>query len=378
MMKLKIISLCTIIVLIFLFVSFKGRVNNRVKIEKLTPAKSEVIGSPKFKKSNWANESDQIISALKDSKGRVWFGTSSGGVFCYENQLFKQYTTKDGLSHNEVDAIYEDKKGIIWLGTADGVTTWDGNKFTPISITTLRGANAKPYQPTTVDPLYGFVSQENLISSIIQDSKGHFWFAAHNAVYRYDGKTYTNFTVNDGIKNNIGKPFGWLEGIMEDKQGKIWFGGRGMAGLFCYDGKELTNLQSIPLDSTTSIKFNWLIPRVKDKNGAIWFGNFGGLYRYDGKMFEPFTEKQGLCRDRITNAFKDSAGNLWFGMDIRSNGYGICKYDGQSFQYFSIYTGTTDKIAVPLVEDNEGNLWVGATGAELYRFDGKTFTLFSE
>jgi ligand-binding sensor domain-containing protein len=359
--------------------SCTGQEQNKQSVEnkkenqatKIGLSQSEIFkGYPKFKKSAWAKDHDGILCSLKDSKGRLWFGTSGGGVYCYEDKLFRQYTSKDGLSHDMVGAIYEDKNGTLWFGTSDGITTWDGKSFTKISITTIRGKNAKIYQPTTTDPTYGVVSQENEINDIIQDSKGHFWFAATGAVYRYDGKTYTNFTVNDEISNSTGVKFGWIERIMEDKEGKIWFGGRANQGLFCFDGNTLTNLKPNLED--------WLQPLLKDKEDNVWFGNFRGVYRYNGKSFGQFSAKQGLCFEDMRNAFEDKAGNLWFIGDNRKQGVGICKYDGKSFQNFPISVGKTEKFVVSIIEDKEGNLWVGVRGCDLYRFDGKTFTLFSE
>lgn len=326
--------------------------------------------TPKLQKSAWAKTEDNIVCSLKDKKGRIWFATTGGGVYCYENKLFTQYTTKDGLNQNNVYAIYEDTKGMIWLGTADGITTWDGKTFKKISITTIRGKNAKTYQPTDVEPIYGVVSQENQIDDIIQDSKGSFWFAAFGAVYRYDGKIFTNFTINDGIANNTGVKFGWIEKIVEDKDKKIWFGGRGNKGLFCFDGKTLTN--------TNPNKETWLQPLLKDNNNYMWFGNFERIYRDNGKSFEQFSEKQGLCYGNIRANFKDKAGNLWFAGDNRNNGLGICRYNGKLFKHFAISEGKTEKFVASITEDNEGNLWISTRGCDLYRFDGKTFTLFSE
>lgn len=333
-------------------------------------AETSKISTPKLQKSAWAKKTDNIVCSLKDKKGRIWFGSTGGGVYCYENKLFTQYTTKDGLSQNNVYTIYEDTNGIIWFGTADGITTWDRKSFTKISITTIRGKNAKSYEPTTIDTLYGVISQDNQIDDIIQDSKGDFWLAGYKEVYRYDGRTFTNFTINDGIANNTGVQFGWIEKIMEDKDKKIWFGGRSNKGLFCFDGKNLTNTN--PNDQM------WLQPLLKDDNNNMLFGNFDGICRYNGKSFEQFLDKKKLCFGRISNVFKDKANNFWIFGDNRENGTGICKYDGKSFQYFPISEGRTQKITNSMIEDNEGNLWVSVSGCDLYRFDGKTFTLFSE
>jgi hypothetical protein len=102
MTKLNILNICfTFLVTLFL-TSCNGQVKNSSEKEQTKIIKTEKVGYTKLKKSHWAKDDDQISTSLKDSKGRLWFGTSAGGVYCYDGKLFRQYTTTDGLSHNSV------------------------------------------------------------------------------------------------------------------------------------------------------------------------------------------------------------------------------------------------------------------------------------
>jgi ligand-binding sensor domain-containing protein len=81
--------------------------------------------------------------------------------------------------------------------------------------------------------------------SIIQDKKGNIWFGTEAAdplereseggVWRYDGKTFSNFSKKDGLSHNGA----WS--LLEDKSGNIWVGTRN-TGLYRFDGKNFTNL----------------------------------------------------------------------------------------------------------------------------------------
>src|SRR5712691_4299111 len=42
----------------------------------------------------------------------------------------KHYSVEDGLAHSVVGAVYQDSKGFIWFGTADGLSRFDGYRFT--------------------------------------------------------------------------------------------------------------------------------------------------------------------------------------------------------------------------------------------------------
>jgi ligand-binding sensor domain-containing protein len=73
----------------------------------------------------------------------------------------------------------------------------------------------------------------------LQDKKGNLWFVTTgDGVYRYDGKSFTQFTATNGHIGNI------VNCIFEDKDGKIWIGTVAGAGL--YDGKTFTEIK-IPL-----------------------------------------------------------------------------------------------------------------------------------
>ena len=51
--------------------------------------------------------------------------------------------------------------------------------------------------------------------NILEDSKGFVWLAADTGLYRYDGKTYTQYT--NAEKRGLS-----IFGLFEDTQGRIW------------------------------------------------------------------------------------------------------------------------------------------------------------
>jgi ligand-binding sensor domain-containing protein len=209
------------------------------------------------------------------------------------------------------------------------------------------------------------------VLGIMQAKSGKLWFATIDDVYIYDGKSFTPFIITDTSG-------GWcnVEHILEDKAGNIWFGGRGVKGVYRYDGKSVINiklkeLSSIRFDSNR-IGHNWAWPQLQDKNGNIWFSNWGGAYRYDGKSFTSFTKKDGLSGDMVTRIIEDKKGNLWFG------GAGLSRYDGKSFTRFTTKDGLANLGVWSILEDKSGNLWVGTRETGLYLFDGKAFINYSE
>ena len=95
--------------------------------------------------------------------------------------------------------------------------------------------------------------------------------------------------------------------IFEDSKGNLWFG-TVEQGVARFDGKTLTYLtidDGLPGNTVADI--------VEDEAGNLWFGTHSGLSKYNGMFFTNFTEKEGLCNDRVSNLLLDKTGMLWVG-----------------------------------------------------------------
>jgi ligand-binding sensor domain-containing protein len=260
----------------------------------------------------------------------------------------------------------------------------------------------------------------------LQDKAGNLWFGTtQNGLYKYDGKSFSQFLVADGLNSNN------ISCILEDKDGKIWIGTE--AGFCLYDGKTFAKIQ-IPLPKNlppnknpTYRNSHWVFSIMQAKSGKLWFATIDGMYIYDGKSFTPFIIHEGAggylsSNHNVEHMLEDKAGNIWFGgrtnvgvyrydgtsvINIKlpelstfrpdsvrighnwawpqlqdkagniwfSNWGGAYRYDGQSFSSFTKKDGLSGDMVARIIEDKKGNLWFG--GAGLSRYDGKSFTRFA-
>jgi len=83
---------------------------------------------------------------------------------------------------------------------------------------------------------------------------------------------------------------------------------------------------------------------------------------------------QGLKTGFVYSIFEDRAGNLWFA----NYGAGACKYDGRTFSHYTDKTGLSNNYVMSVLEDKKGNLWFGTWGGGVCKYDGRTFTHFTE
>ena len=169
----------------------------------------------------------------------------------------------------------------------------------------------------------------------------------------------------------------WTQCIFEDKAGNIWFGSWVLAneGICRYNGKSITQFK--PYGE------GWVRSILEDRKGALLIvTRHNGVCSFDGNSFTNFTEKGGLQNGSVNTAFADTAGNLWFGTELgsgelREDG-GLWRYDGTSFTRFTRKDGLCHNGVYSLVEDAAGGIWVGTRNIDLCRFNGNTFTRFSE
>ena len=68
-----------------------------------------------------------IMHIYQDQAGIFWLATSGGGLIRWDQQTgtINQYTTKDGLSHNVIYAVYEDRDGFLWMPSKMGLMRFE-------------------------------------------------------------------------------------------------------------------------------------------------------------------------------------------------------------------------------------------------------------
>jgi ligand-binding sensor domain-containing protein len=315
-----------------------------------------------------------LLLFLTSCNGQVKTDLVKDRVFkplSFTNKQPKLTKTQGTDQYQQVGCSLRDKAGNLWFGTTgEGVYRYDGKSFTNF---------------TKKDGLCS-----NTIFFILEDKTGNIWFGSKKAICRFDGESFTSILIPDTIGNDflshnsanhnpLAKNELWS--MMQDRSGTIWLGTTD--GVYCFNGKSFTRfLDNKSLRNTGNVHLKWTQCIFEDKSGNIWFGSWvlanEGICRYDGKsitQFKPYGE--GWVRS-IT---EDKNGDLL----IVTRHNGVCRFDNGNFINFTESGGLENSSVTSVLKDKAGNLWFGTElgsgelheDGGLWRYDGKSFTRFT-
>lgn len=282
---------------------------------------------------------DMVSSSIvEDEQGNIWIGSHDGATR-FDGTTFTAFKTPEGL-HGPGCVLLVDRNGDLWAGTNDGAFRFDGTRFQPfdIPIPTIKEPSHKWVKGKIWDIIedskgniwfgrdgYGACRYDPSAALRLRSGKAQVG----------DGSAFTHFTKEDGLcSNNVAS-------ITEDVNGNIWFGSITSdfppikeGGLSRYDGKSFTRFEDVKGLTANDIYTVYAL-----RSGEVWIGAVRvGAYRYDpstplrtdGSAFTLFdsTERPELTQNfGVQAVLEDSRGTLWFGFSG-----GLFRFNGTLFE----------------------------------------------
>ncbi|NBB30530.1 hybrid sensor histidine kinase/response regulator transcription factor [Cellulophaga sp. BC115SP] len=256
---------------------------------------------------------------------------------------FINFSSKNGLSSNSINAIIKDKNGFMWFGTEDGLNKFDGQNF-------------KVYRHKETDKTS---IGRGPVNDLIQDKNGQIWLATNFtlSVYNLNLDSFINYDFTN---------YGWITSLYADHNGKIWVGT--YSGLFLFDPKTQKTIafRANPKDAT-QLNSNIINCIYEDAQNYIWVGTADGLHQYNpqNKQFNRYLHSnenpQSISRNYINCIVESKNGELWIGTD--QGGINVLDKNRRSIRHYlqfptNLKTRTGNTINT-LVFDKTGLLWVG-------------------
>jgi ligand-binding sensor domain-containing protein len=314
---------------------------------------------------------------FQDKDDNYWFGSDGRGVCRYDGKTLTRFTTKDGLSHDEVRGIQQHApSGHILISTNGGVSRFDGERFVTLPVLQMQS------------PDEGWLLDDKDVW--IQGKSGP------KGPCRYDGKTLYALQFTKSPRDN-----GWIAGdpkspwnpydvwcVYKDRKGHMWFG-TATLGVCRFDGKARewmfeSHLSELPGDALWGIR-----AIIEDRDGAFWICNT--QYRFemhttrdpsDAPAEIAYSRRPGmdLSDSGLDEPFfyfmsitQDDRGHLW----MAPYAGGVFEYDGAKVTHYPMRDAENNEITMfSISRDNHGGLWVSTHEHGAYRFNGKSFERF--
>ncbi len=271
-----------------------------------------------------------------------------------QNSLkFSQISTQDGLSQNTVRSILVDKKGFVWAGTIDGLVRYDGTRFI-----SHKAGDGERNQLS-----------DSRIRDVKEDKDGLLWIRKYDNSYScYDPVTeqFLSFEYQDDILPLVYTDY------YESTSGKIWlYSSKVGAVQFAKgEGSKPVVVYKIPAIKTplTGPNIQFIL---EDKDGKTWFGCSSGLNRMDenGKITQLYKDSEyGDFRTYIT-----SEGYIYF-----LTGYNyVLKYSVEKKMFLKPYKAAQNYKFVDFCKFDATSLLISTRQNKLVRLDLQTgnFTL---
>ena len=289
---------------------------------------------------------------------------------------FRIFSTQDGLVRNWVTKIHRDSKGYLWFCTVEGISLFDGYRFTNFS---------------TRDGL-----PSRLVSDMIETQRGDFWFATSAGLGRFHNH-HGHAPAFDAIRVGDSKESNDVQALHEDHDGTIWCGtGAGLYRFRPQDGErgprvtplgdsgplEVSALaedsrqnlwvptprallrrrpggeiDSLPIPGTMALIESMLV----DGHDRLWAGGLGvaGIdTKTEPPRVLPLEDIPGKIPGRISSFYQGERGEIWIGGST-----GLVRFSPDTSPPDVLAYTPSDTFPIDHVrameEDVRHNFWVG-------------------
>ncbi|TNE53979.1 MAG: hypothetical protein EP338_09370 [Bacteroidetes bacterium] len=314
-----------------------------------------------------------FMTVFQDRQGNHWFWGSELGLYRYDGKELTLWTKEDGLCSHKIIGVQEDQEGNLYFDTPEGVSKFDGKKFSTLKI-----------------------HDGPLPASGWQLNKEDLWFRMgwnHSGPFRYDGQFLYALELPKSEQEQIFRskypnvsynPYG-IYCIYKDREGNMWFGTSSL-GICRYDGNSHHWMYEDHLTNTPQGGSFGIRSIFQDQKGRYWFTNTNYSYEIpveqkEGSRKLEYRRLEGPGYRNENNRMKppyfmsmteDDQGGLW----MASFGLGVWHKTGQELVNHAVEGKEGKQELFSIYKDRDGKLWVGTQKDGVYYLEGQKFVKF--
>lgn len=294
--------------------------------------------------------------------------TFSAAIFAqHDFYQFDALDIKNGLSNNQINAIYKDEKGFVWFGTMAGLNRYDGYSF-------------KTFRHRIGDS--SSIADDYVTQ--INEAPDHNLFVLTRYTWNLFNPRTQKFTPHlKKYLNSLGineESFNWT---LKDQQNNFWFAASGK-GLYKYNTSTKKTIFYNVSSTQFPIHSNIITCLTADNAGGIWIAHADGVFEKiniaSGKIvsranaIQQFNNNQNLDY----RLFVDSDDELWV----------YCRGVEKGIYYLKPSTGyvlpinkeskdirLNNNIVSGFIQDDKKNIWVATDHGGINLIDKKSLTV---
>ncbi|HET6995130.1 MAG TPA: two-component regulator propeller domain-containing protein, partial [Chitinophagaceae bacterium] len=288
----------------------------------------------------------------------IYIATITGNA---QQLRMTSYTVNDGLLSNSIRKIFQDSSGNIWISTVDGLSKYDGYRFTNYT-----RANGLPH--SLVNDMLEIAG-----TLVFACNDGSIAWMRHDRIVKV---TTPGAVINQFCKVKSGKVLVAtdVKGIQEFKDGQLHEARQPFPKSNYYSLAEINNnLLLAGSDSCVELLTNEykLVKRfggqatyyggnnvMKDSRGRLWASHLPDPVQLssDSGIYPPLNIPE-LKDASVEQVFEDKAGNIWF-----AGIYGLVQLspEGQ-VRTIKKKNGLLSDAVSCVFQDREDNLWIGTS-----------------
>lgn len=206
-----------------------------------------------------------VTAFVEDNHGSLWLGSSSNGIYKFENEKFVQKNSALNIKPSSFFTLLSDKYNTLYGATLNGLWIYDQSNNTQKIISEKEGLNS-----------------ELLYSIKFTDNENGIWIGTNQGINKMDLTKYRASKTIDITSYGKAEGFSGVEcnsyGIWEDRDSTMWFGT--VSGIIKYQPNAFKRNTEESRTYITSITLQNIDTTLK--NGILLpydYNNLGFYYR---------------------------------------------------------------------------------------------------
>ena len=211
--------------------------------------------------------------------GDLWIGTAGNGLFLIRDGRVRQFTERDGLSGNTIEALLADGQGGLWIATRNG------------GLNHLQDGVVKRFNTP-----WGFTG--NFAGALVMDPEGRLWIGTSgDGLFQWHRG---EFVADLGVEN---LPNGEIRALHCGPGGVLWVGtARGLCRVKAGRVATYTGKSGLPADAVWQLR--------SDGAGNLWVGYSSAILRVSQAQLNAYAEGQAEILDAVAYGREDGLPGL--------------------------------------------------------------------